>query len=71
MVAFISPLKRRGFPLLLLTLTEKEILLIERLFSTVREYVKITIASGMRDIACPTVGPTGSYAPTRGSSSLH
>ncbi len=53
-----------------LTLTEKEILLIERLFSTVRECVKLTISSGMRDIACPTVGPTGSYALRKGSSSF-
>ncbi|MEM5878672.1 MAG: zinc ribbon domain-containing protein, partial [Candidatus Aenigmatarchaeota archaeon] len=56
-----------------LTLTEKEIGLIERLFSNVKKYVKILLtSSGMRDvnIAYPTVGLTGSYALGKGSSSF-
>ncbi len=46
-----------------LTLTEKEIELIERLFGNIKKYVKILLtSSGMRDIniAYPTVGLTGS-----------
>ena len=46
-----------------LTLTEKEIELIERLFGNIKKYVKILLtSSGMLDvnIAYPTVGQTGS-----------
>jgi len=46
-----------------LTLTEKEIELIERLFGNIKKYVKILItSSGMLDVnvAYPTVGLRGS-----------
>ncbi len=42
-----------------LTLTEKEILLIERLFANVKKYLNL---SGIGSKLCPTVGLTGSYA---------
>ncbi len=56
-----------------LTLTEKEIELIGRLFGNIKKYVKILLtSSGMWDIniAYPTVGLTGSYALRKGSSSF-